>query len=72
MTFDLAQLAQRLEAATARLDGLTVEVSATDLIFVKDGHGTGRSESVPFAALFLRPDDVIAQALDRLARTTGA
>ena len=72
MTFDLPQLARRLEAAAGRLDGLTVEVSATDLILVKSGHGTGQSESLPFAALFLRPDDVLAQALDRLDRATGA
>lgn len=72
MQFDLALLAQRLQSAAGRLDGLTVEVSAADLIFAKDGHGTGRSESMPFAALFLRPDDVIGQALDRLDRSTGA
>ena len=72
MTFDFPELARRLQAATDRLEGLTVEVSATDLIFVKDGHGTGQSESMPFAALFLRPDDVVGQALDRLARADDA
>lgn len=72
MTFDLPQLARRLEAASSRLQGLTVEVSATDLIFVKDGHGTGRSESMPFAALFIRAEDVVSQALDRLERSNDA
>ncbi len=71
MIFDLALLAQRLEAAAGRLDGLTIEVSATDLVLVKGGHGTGRSESMPFAALFLRSDDVLGQALDRLDRTAA-
>ena len=71
MQFDLAQLADRLTAAKGRISGLSIEVSATDLILVKDGHGTGRSESFPFAALFLRPDDVLGQALDRLQHTTG-
>ena len=41
-------------------------VSAQDIIFSKDGYGTGRSEGVPFTALFLRKDDLLAQALDRL------
>ena len=72
MTFDLPQLVRRLAAAADRLDGLTVEVSATDLILVKDGHGTGRSESMPFAALFLRQEDVLGQALDRLDKANNA
>ena len=71
MQFDLAQLADRLTAAKDRISGLSIEVSATDLILVKDGHGTGRSESFPFTALFLRPDDVLAQALDRLQNTNS-
>ncbi len=66
MKFDLKMLADRLEDAAGRSAGLTVEVTATDLVFSKDGHGTDGSESVPFAALFLREDDVLAQALTRL------
>ena len=66
MKFDLKQLAERLQAAAGRGEGLTVEVTSTDLVLSRDGHGTGRSESLPFAALFLRPDDVLGQALDRL------
>lgn len=66
MTFDLERLAERLTSAAGRLDGVKVTVSNMDLILSRDGFGTGRSEAVPFAALFLRDDDVLAQALDRL------
>ena len=66
MKFDLQTLADRLTAASARAASLSVEVTQNELVFSKDGHGTGRSESVPFAALFLREDDVVAQAIDRL------
>lgn len=66
MKFDLGMLADRLKNAAERSTGLSVEVTATDLVLVKDGHGTGRSESVPFAALFLQPADIMGQALDRL------
>jgi hypothetical protein len=66
MKFDLDQLAQRLTVAAQRADGLDISVSSFDLILSKDGHGTHRSESVPFAALFLNDQDVIGQALDRL------
>ena len=76
MTFDLERLAKRLTSAAGRLDGLTVTVSNMDLILSRDGFGTRRSEAVPFAALFLREDDVLAQALDRLeaagAQTSAA
>jgi hypothetical protein len=66
MKFDLDQLAQRLAAAAQRANGLDVSVSNFDLILSRDGHGTQRSESVPFAALFLSDRDVVGQALDRL------
>jgi len=66
MDFDLAALADRLRAASDRTGGLKVTITATDLILSKDGYGTGRSEGVPFPALFLRKEDVLAQALDRL------
>jgi len=66
MDFDLAALADRLRAASDRAGGLKVTITATDLIVSKDGYGTGRSEGVPFPALFLRKEDVLAQALDRL------
>ena len=66
MPFDLERLADRLKSAAGRLEGLSVTVSNMDLILSRDGFGTGRSEAVPFAALFLRDDDVLAQALDRL------
>ena len=66
-TFDLAQLADRLHAAAERAKGLQVTVSPTDLIFSKDGYGTGKSESVGFQLLFLQPDrDLVGEALDRL------
>ena len=68
MDIDLTRLAVRLTAAAKRSGDLKVSASSTDLILSKDGFGTGRSESVPFAALFLRGDDVVAQALDRLDR----
>ena len=68
MDFDLNRLADRLTAATARLEGLKVTVSGFDLILSKDGYGAGRSESVPFAALFLRDEDMLGQAIDRLSR----
>jgi hypothetical protein len=66
MTFDLDQLAKRLTDAAARAKGLEVTVSNFDLILAKDGHGTNRCESVPFAALFLSENDVLGEALDRL------
>ncbi len=65
-TFDLHQLADRLKAAAEKASNLTVTISATDLILSRDGYGTGRSEGVPFAALFLREEDVLGQALNRL------
>jgi hypothetical protein len=64
--FDLNQLAERLQSAAIRAEGLTVTLSANDLILSKDGYGAGRSEGVPFASLFLREEDVLAKALDRL------
>jgi hypothetical protein len=72
MKFDLDQLAQRLTAAAERASGLDVTVSNFDLILSKDGHGTGRSESLPFAALFLNDQDVLGQALDRLSGPSSA
>ncbi len=63
---DLPRLAERIRAAAERAGDLQVSASNTDLIFSREGYGTGRSESVPFPALFLRDDDVVAQALDRL------
>jgi hypothetical protein len=66
MNFDLDQLAKRLTAAAQRAAGMDVSVSGFDLILSKDGHGTHRSESVPFAALFLSDRDLLGQALDRL------
>ncbi len=66
MTLDLNDLAERLRSAADRAAGLTVTVSATDIILSKDGYGTGRSEGVPFAALFLRKEDVLGQAINRL------
>jgi hypothetical protein len=66
MEFDLNLLADRLRAAADRSAGLKATVSGFDLILSKDGYGTGKSESVPFAALFLRADDALCQALDRL------
>jgi len=67
MDFDLKRLSDRLTVAAARLEGLKVTVSGFDLILSKGDYGTYRSESVPFAALFLRDDDVLAQALNRLS-----
>jgi hypothetical protein len=67
MDFDLNQLADRVRAAADRAAGLKVTVSGFDLILSKDGYGANRSESVPFAALFLREDDMLGQALDRLS-----
>jgi hypothetical protein len=66
MDFDLNQLAERLRAAADRAADLKITVSGFDLILSKDGYGTTRSESLPFAALFLRPEDVLGRALDRL------
>ena len=66
MQIDLNQLAERLKAAAARTEGLKVTVSAQDIILSKDGYGAGRSEGMPFAALFLREEDVLGEALDRL------
>jgi hypothetical protein len=67
MDFDLNQLADRLRSAADRAAHLKVTVSGFDLILSKDGYGAGRSESVPFAGLFLRDDDLLTQALDRLS-----
>jgi hypothetical protein len=63
---DLGQIAERLRAASDRAKDLTVTTSATDLILSRGGDGTGRSEALPFAALFLRSDDALAKALERL------
>jgi hypothetical protein len=65
-SFDLNRLAERLRSAAERTSSLTVTISSTDLILSKDGYGSGRSEGVPFAALFLRDEDILAKALDRL------
>ena len=70
MTFDLDQLARRLADAAKRADGLQGTVSTFDLIISKDGHGTNRCESVPFASLFLSDKDVLGEALDRLERVS--
>jgi hypothetical protein len=66
MDFDLKQLADRVRAAADRSEGLKATVSGFDLILSKDGYGANRSESVPFAALFLSDRDVLRQALNRL------
>jgi len=66
MTFDLEVLARRVTRAAERSKDLAVSVSAFDLILSKAGYGTHKSESVPFAALFLSDKDVLAEALDRL------
>jgi hypothetical protein len=66
MKFDLRQLAERLTEAAQRADNLDVSVSNFDLILSRDGHGSARSESVPFAALFLSDNDLLGRALDRL------
>ncbi|MDB5439079.1 MAG: hypothetical protein JWM33_1506 [Caulobacteraceae bacterium] len=68
MKFDLDQLAKRLTDAAARTQGLEITVSTFDLILAKDGHGTNRCESVPFAALFLSDKDVLGEALNRLGQ----
>jgi hypothetical protein len=62
MSFDLAQLARRLASAADLSRDLEVTVSSFDLIFSRGGHGVGRSESVPFAALFLSDVDMLGQA----------
>ncbi len=72
MKFDLDQLAKRLTEAAARAGDLDISVSNFDLILSKDGHGTGRSESIPFPALFLSDKDVLAEALDRLGADSSA
>lgn len=72
MKFDLDQLARRLTDAAARSGGLEVTISNFDLILAKDGHGTNRCESVPFAALFLSDKDVLAEALDRLDKVDAS
>ncbi len=69
MTFDLDQLAQRIASAADLSRDLDVTVSSFDLIFSRGGHGAGRSESVPFAALFLSDEDLLARALARLGCT---
>ena len=66
MTFDLEQLAQRLTTAAERTKGLVVTVSTFDLIISQAGYGTLRSESIPFASLFVSDEDVLNKALDRL------
>ena len=66
MKFDLDQLAQRITAAATRAKDLDVSVSSFDLILSRGGFGTHRSESVPFAALFLSEPDLLGKALDRL------
>lgn len=72
MTFDLDELARRLTDAAQRASGLQVSVSTFDLILSKDGHGTNRCESVPFAALFLSDRDLLGEALDRLGAGSPA
>jgi hypothetical protein len=69
--FDLDRLAECLKSAAERAKGLTVTISNNDLIFSKGGYGTGQSEAIPFAALFLRDDDVLDQALTRLCGSPG-
>lgn len=69
MDFDFKRLSQRLAAAAERIDGLKITVSNTDLIFSKAGYGTDHSASIPFAALFLQDEDLLAKTLDRLAPT---
>ena len=66
MDFDLNQFADRLKSASERTSGIKITISATDLILSKDGYGTGRSEGIPFPALFLREEDVLGKVLDRL------
>ena len=66
MQFDLDQLAKRLTTAAERAKDLNVTVSNFDLILSRDGYGTYGSQSVPFAALFLSDEDLLAKALDRL------
>lgn len=66
MIFDLDQFARRLTEAAARAQGLSVTISNFDLILSRDGHGTDRSESIAFAALFLSDRDLLGEALDRL------
>ncbi len=72
MTLDLDLLARRMTEAAARTTGLTVTVSNFDLILSQDGHGTGRSEAIPFAALFLSDRDPLGEALDRLKAASSA
>lgn len=72
MQIDLTLIAERLRAASERVRAYEVTASATDLIVSKDGHGTGRSESVPLTALFLRQEDVLGEALDRLERASSS
>jgi hypothetical protein len=72
MKFDLDQLAKRLTDAAARTEGLEISISNFDLILAKDGHGTNRCESVPFAALFLSDKDLLGEALDRLGQAAKA
>ena len=66
MKFDLDTLARRVTDAAGRSIELTVTVSSFDLILSKDGSGTRRSESIPFAALFLSEKDLLGEALTRL------
>ncbi len=66
MTLDLHALARKLTDAADRCAEAKVSVSNFELIISRDGHGTGRSESVPFALLFLSDQDVLGDALTRL------
>jgi len=70
MDFDLNRMAERLRAAADRANDFKVTVSNFDLILSKAGHGASRSESVPFAAMFLREDDVLGQAIARLEQAS--
>ena len=72
MTIDLKTIAERFQKAAERIEGLTVTVSNTDVIFSRDGYGTYQSASVPFGAIFLSDEDQIGKALDRLEATEPA
>ncbi len=66
MKIDLQTIGDRLQAAAARCDGLTVTVSSSDLILSRDGYGTYQFVAVPLMAIFLSDDDLVGKALDRL------
>lgn len=72
MDFDLHKFADRVRAAADRAGGLTVTVSGFDVILSRNGYGAGRSESIPFAALFLSERDMLAEALNRLEAPVAA